>query len=34
MWETATMILASFMIGFISGAVRERILNEHKNNKK
>lgn len=31
MWEKLTIILASFMIGFILGAVRERLLNESKN---
>jgi hypothetical protein len=31
MWKIATIILASFMIGFISGAVRERMLNQFKN---
>ena len=30
MWKIATIILASFMIGFILGAVRERLLNESK----
>jgi hypothetical protein len=30
MWEKLTIILASFMVGFILGAVREKLLNESK----
>jgi hypothetical protein len=31
MWEKLTIVLASFIIGFILGAVREKMLNEFKN---
>jgi len=33
MYEKITIGLIFFMIGFLSGAVRERVLNDSKNNK-
>jgi uncharacterized membrane-anchored protein YhcB (DUF1043 family) len=31
MWQKLTIALASFILGLILGAVRERLLNESKN---